>query len=265
MAEINAVIDERGANKAFVLAIAAVPQQTTSGSRSLGPFTASYSAAATFQGSGIDLIPSSTIRVVKLRMNWSLNFNLAIDLNKILPSFCLPQVCIKIFGKKFCTPKICISWPTINIPISFSDFLQVTADFQLEIQLVGGMWQVNAKLLALPNLQFGVPSAAILALIGAVAVPILLAVPFIGPFLAAAVAAILAAVGIAGLTGFLGPILTPFISGMKFKVYERPRVVQLLPFQSAIDPVVDITIDRVEAFIANDQEDELIVGLDISK
>lgn len=265
MPEIVAAIDERGANKALALAVAAVGPQTTSGSRALGPFTASYSATATFQASGIDLIPSSTIRIVKLRMNWTLHFNLAIDLNKILPNFCLPQVCIKIFGKKICTPKICISWPTINIPITFADFLQVTADFRLDVQLVGSVWQVSAKLLALPSLSFGVPSAAILALIGAAAVPILLAVPFIGPFLAAAVAAILAAIGVAGLTGFLGPILTPFVSGMKFKVYERPRVVQLLPMQSAIDPVVDITIDRVEASIVFNQEDELIVGLDISR
>ncbi|MEA3015374.1 MAG: hypothetical protein QOI38_96 [Sphingomonadales bacterium] len=265
MPEIVAAIDEKGADKALALAVAAVGPQSANGSRTLGPFTANYSVTATFQASGIDLRPPDTIRIMKLRMNWSLHFNLAIDLNKILPQFCLPQICVKIFGKKICTPKVCISWPTISIPINFADFLQVTADFRLDVQLVGNMWQVSAKLLALPSLQFGVPSAAILAIIGAAAIPILLAVPFIGPFLAVAVAAILAAIGVAGLTGFLGPILTPFVSGLKIKVYERPRVVQLLPMQSAIDPVVDITIDRVEASIVFNQEDELIVGLDISR
>jgi hypothetical protein len=57
-------------------------------------------------------------------------------------------------------------------------------------------------------LQFGATSAALLLAIGAAATPILLPIPFIGPFLAITVNAILAAIAVAGVTGFLGPIIT---------------------------------------------------------
>jgi hypothetical protein len=262
MTDIVTAIDESGANDAFGLAIAAVPQQSASGSSSLGPFTAGYAATATFQGGGVDLIPSDTIRIARVRMNWTLKITLTIDLNKILPQICFPQICIKIWKWKICTPAWCIKWPVITIPVHFSDVLLFSADFRPEVHLVGGMWQVKATLIALPLLQFGPPSALILAAIGVAVVPILLAAPFIGPFIAIAVAAILAGIGVAGLTGFLGPILTPFFSGMTFMVYERPQRIELLPYESAIDPDVDITIESVEVYIAFDQEDELIVKLE---
>ncbi|HTG61945.1 MAG TPA: hypothetical protein VMG63_21370 [Terriglobia bacterium] len=53
--------------------------------------------------------------------------------------------------------------------------------------------------------------------------PNLLAIPFIGPFLALAVDVILAAIGIAGLLGFLGPLLTPFVSGLTFNMRWSPN------------------------------------------
>jgi hypothetical protein len=102
-----------------------------------------------------------------------------------------------------------------------------------------------------------------LVLIGLAITPVLLAVPFLGPFLALAVNAILAAIGIAGLTGLLGQILTPFISGLKFPVYEQPKHFEVLSV-SGIDPAVFVEIDAVTADVRQSDEDELVLSIDIS-
>jgi hypothetical protein len=164
-----------------------------------------------------------------------------------------------------CTPKICIDWPTIAVPVSFGDFLKAPIDFSLDVSLSSGTWNVQAKVLSVPNLQFGVTSAALLAAIGAAVTPILLLIPFIGPFLALAVDAILAVIAIAGVTGFLGPIITPFISGLKIPIYKQPQLFVVLPAASPVDPEVDVTIDDIEAAVAhNGTEDELVLGAIIS-
>lgn len=266
MAEITAALDEQGANKLLDTIIAAIPPQSKSGSGTLGPFVASYSITGTLTNGDVDLIPPDIIRIVDLRLDWSLSLNVGIDLSTILPDFCLPQVCVDIpCVGEVCTPKICIDWPTISIPVSFSDFLKATADFQLAINLTGGKWKVEALILAIPNLQFGATSAALLVAIGAAATPILLVIPFIGPFLAIAVNAILAAIAIAGVTGFLGPIITPFISGLRIPIYEQPQSFEVLPASSPVDPKVDIILDLVAADVQhNAPEDELVLTVDIS-
>jgi hypothetical protein len=266
MAEITAALDEPGANKLLDTAIAAIGTQTKSGSGSLGPFIASYSVSGTLTNGDVDLIPPDIIRIVDLRLDWDIDFSFGIDLGSFLPEFCLPQVCINIpCVGRVCTPRICIDWPTITVPVSFSDFVMATADFRLDISLSGGKWKVRAVIVGVPNLQFGLTTAALLAAIGLAITPILLAIPFIGPFLAIAVNAILLAIGIAGLTGFLGPILTPFISGQKIKLYEQNQLFEVLPASGPVDPKVDITIDLVAAEVRHTApEDELVLTADIS-
>jgi hypothetical protein len=256
----------RGAQALLNTAIAAIPPQTRSGSGSLGPFLASYSITGTLSNGTVDLIPPETIRIADVRLDWSLNLSFGLDLSSILPDFCLPQVCVDIpCVGRVCTPKICVDWPTITIPVSFSDFLKATVDLRLVVSLAAGNWKVEAELLALPNLQFGATSAALLVAIGLAATPILLAVPFIGPFLALAVNAILAAIAIAGVTGFLGPIITPFISGLRVKLYEQPQLFEVLPATSVVDPKVDIVIDLIAAEVQhNGAEDELVLTAEIS-
>jgi len=266
MAEITAALDETGANKLLDTAIGILPPQSKSGSGSLGPFVASYGVTASLTNGDIDLIPPDIIRIVDLRLDWSLSLSFGFDLSSILPDFCLPRVCVNIpCVGKVCTPKICIDWPTITIPVSFSDFVKATGDFKLDIRLVGNVWKVQALIVGLPNLPFGATTALLLVAIGAAATPILLAIPFIGPFLAIAVNAILLVIGIAGVTGFLGPILTPFISGLKIPIYEQPKLFPVLPSEGPVDPQVDITIDLVTAMVAhNGAEDELVLTADVS-
>jgi len=265
MAEIIAAVDETAANSLIDTAIALIPPQSASGSDSLGPFVASYAVTATLVNGDIDLIPPDIVRVVDLRVNWSLNLSFGIDLSTILPDFCLPQVCIDIpCVGRVCTPRICIDWPTISVPVSFSDFIKATGDFRLDISLSGGVWTVQAVIVGVPNLQFGATTALLLAAIGAAVTPILLAIPFIGIFLAIAVDTILALIGIAGVTGLLGPILTPFVSGLKIPVYKQPQLFEVLPVEGPVDPAVHITIDAITASVTNSGEDELVLTADIS-
>jgi hypothetical protein len=265
MAEIIAAIDEGGANTLIHNTIASLNPVTKTGSESLGPFVASYTVTASLTSGGIDLIPPDIIRLVKMHVNWNLNLSFGIDLSTILPNFCLPRVCVKFpFLPRVCTPRICIDWPTIPIHVSLSDFLEATGDFRLDISLNGGNWEVQAVILGLPNITFGPKTALFLAAIGAAITPVLLAVPFIGPFLAIAINAILLTIGLAGVTGLLGPILTPFVTGLKIPLYKEPQLFEMLPTESPIDPAVHFTIDLITAEVINDGEDELVLSADIS-
>lgn len=266
MAEIVAALDETGANKLLDTVIGLIPPQTKSGSGNLGPFVANYSVTASLTNGDVDLITPDIIRLVGLRVDWDLDLSFGIDLGSFLPEFCLPRVCIDIpCVGRVCTPRICIDWPTITVPVSFSDFVKADADFKLAISLSAGNWKVQAVVQGLPNLQFGATTALLLAAIGVAVTPILLAIPFLGPFLAVAVNAILLAIGIAGITGLLGPILTPFVSGLKIPIYEQPKLFQVLPAESAVDPKVDLNIDLIDAKVVhNVPEDELVLSADIS-
>ena len=75
---------------------------------SFGPFTFTASASASFSGGTVVLTPPDIIQINNCNLNYSLNLTLTVDLNDILPSFCIPQICIPIpFFGDLCTPKIC--------------------------------------------------------------------------------------------------------------------------------------------------------------
>jgi hypothetical protein len=266
MAEITAALDETGVQKLLDKVVATIPPQTAADAATLGPFNVAYNATATLTNGSIDLIPPDTIRIADLRLDWSVTLDFVIDLAAILPKLCLPKACVDgPCGIHICTPEICVPWPKIPVTIPISDFAKTTVDTRLVVGLVGTNWRVEAEVLGIPSLSFGLTTAALLALVGAAITPFLLAVPFIGPFLALAVNLILAAIGIAGLLGLLGAILTPFIAGRKFKLYDQPKVLQVLPAESAVDPAVDFNLDTIKAFIAhNAPEDEFVLTADIS-
>lgn len=265
MPDIIAAADEAAATTLVHDAEASLGTLADSGSGSLGPFTASWGASASFSGGTIDLIPPDVIRIVDCQMNYSLNFSFSVDLSDFLPDFCLPQVCVPTPWGDLCTPEVCVDWPTIGpIPINYSDVILFTADFKLDVHLTGGVWFVDIVIDGIPSLQISPAAAAILALIGAALTPFLLAVPFIGPFLAIAANAILVAIGIAGVTGFLGPILTPFVSGLTFNVYKQPQLSEVLPSGGALDPAVNVNLDAVSSSVVGSDEDELVIEVDIS-
>jgi hypothetical protein len=264
MPDIIAAADETAASNLIHAAETTLGTVSKSGSGNLGPFTAGWNANASFSGGMIDLIAPNVIRITNCQLNYSVGFSFSFDLSSILPDFCLPQVCIPIpFDGKLCTPKICVNWPTITIPVSHSGVINFTADFSLNVHLSGPDWLIDIVVVGVPFLQIGPEAAAILTAIGVAASLALLAIPFIGPFLAAAVVGITAVIGIAGVTGLLGPILTPFVSGLTFNVYKQPKLFQVLP-PAPPDPAVNINLDTITAVVASSNEDELVISVDIS-
>lgn len=265
MADITVAADEVAASELLHDAQATLGVLSRSGSGSLGPFTANWSASAFLAGGTVDLIPPNVIRIADCELHYSLHFDFSFDLSSILPDFCLPQICIRIpFIGRVCTPRICIDWPTITIPVNFSDVVRFTADFTLNAHLSGSDWLIDVVIVGVPSLFITPAAAAILVALGAAAAAVLAIIPFIGPFLAGAVVVITAAIGIAGVTGLLGPILSLFVSGLTFTIYRQPRVFNVLGASLPLDPAVNINLDAIAASVSSTDEDELLVTVDIS-
>lgn len=266
MSEIIAAIDEGAANDFLDIVVAGLGPQSTSGSSSLGPFGVSYAVSGTLSNGTVDLIPPGTIRIADLRLDWTASATLTIDLGDFLPDIHIPQVCVSIpCVGKVCTPAIDITWPTVPVPVSFGDFVRATVDLGLVVGLAGGVWKVEGVVQGVPSLQFGPGTAAIVAAIGLAVAAAVAWVPLIGPFLAGLALAVAAAIGVAGLTGWLGPILTPFIAGTRFPVHEQSEWLEVLPAGGPSDPAVLVHLDAIGADVQhNAPEDELVLTADIS-
>ncbi len=78
MADIIAAVDETAANTLLHAAEAAVGTQSTPpGSGSLGPFSASWSASASFTGGTVSLAAPDTVSIDNIQINYSLSLTLA--------------------------------------------------------------------------------------------------------------------------------------------------------------------------------------------
>jgi hypothetical protein len=243
MPDIIAAADQTATTDLLHDAEATLGTLSKSGGGSLGPFVAGYSASVSFTGGTVNLSPPDVIQIADLNINYSLNFSFGLDLGSFLPSFCLPQICF--FG--WCTPKICVTWPTVTVHVPFSDTIQLTVVID-----------------SVPLLQFGAGTAALLAAIGAAVTAAVVWVPFIGPFLALLADAVLAVIGIAGVTGLLGDILTPFVSGLTFTVYKEPKLFPVLPNSGPNDPEVDVTITALGAVVQASDKNELVISASIA-
>ncbi|MDP3893747.1 hypothetical protein [Nocardioides sp.] len=266
MSEIIAAIDEAAANELFDTAVAGLPTQTSSGSSTLGPFTVAYTASGTLSNGDVDLIAPGTVRITDLRLDWTVNASFQLDLGDFLPDIHIPQVCFDIpCVGRVCTPRIDIVWPTVTVPITLGDFLKASVDLGLVVALSGGVWEAEAVVQGVPSLTTGIATVAMVTAIGAAVALAVAWVPLIGPFLALLVAAVTAVVGVAALTGLLGPILTPFVAGTRIPIYTQPQLLQILPVQGPHDPAVSITLDAVAIEVQhNSPEDELVLLADIS-
>lgn len=260
MSDIIAAADQSAATTLLNDAETTLGVIAKSGGGSLGPFFANYNASVSFSGGSVNLTPPNIIELAGCNLNYSLNLTFGLDLNNFLPQICLPPICFFFI----CTPPICISWPTVSVPLSFSDTITITADFTLNPHLSGPNWFVDVVIQSVPQLQFGAGTAALLTAIG-VAVTLAVGwVPFIGPFIALLVNLALAAIGIAGVTGLLGAIITPFVSGLTFTIYKQPKLFPVLPAAGLIDPEVDVTITALGAVVQATDKNELVLSADIA-
>jgi hypothetical protein len=232
-------------------------------SGNLGPFTASAGASASLSGGTVTLTPPKTIGLANVSLNYSLTLSFGIDLSFL--NFCLPQVCVDIpcIGQ-VCTPTICITFPTITIPFNYSDSLTFSADFEVLPHLAGGDWIIDVKILSVPTLNLSVAAAAILAALGLAIGAAVSWVPFIGPLLAGLIAGVLATIGIAGITGLLGPLLTAILSGLTFTIYKEPAVQQVLPVAGPHDPAVSIDITALDCVVQQTDKAELVITASIA-
>src|SRR5450432_436155 len=117
MSDIIAAADTTAATTLLHEAETALGVIAKSGGGSLGPFFANYNASVSFSGGTINLLPPDVIEIANCNVNYSLGISFGLDLNNFLPQLCFPSICF--FG--WCTPSFCIGWPTVAVPISFSD------------------------------------------------------------------------------------------------------------------------------------------------
>lgn len=237
--------------------------KSTSGS--FGPFFAQAGASVSFSGGTVNLTPPNTIEMANVSLNYALSLSFGINLGDFLPNFCIPQVCVNIpcIGQ-VCTPQICITWPTISFNFNYSDSLQFTADFEVLPHLQGGDWIIDVRILSIPALDLSAAAAAILAAIGVALGAAVASIPFIGPLLGVLVAAVLGAIGIAGITGLLGPLLTLFVAGLTFTIYKEPAIQQVLPVAGPHDPAVSIDVTALAAVVQQTDKAELVVTASIA-
>ena len=229
---------------------------------SLGPFVASVSGTASFSDGSVTLERPNLVDIADLHLNLTISLSLTVDLNRILPELCLPQVCVDFFGE-ICTPRICIPWPTVTIPLHLSDTVGFSGSFELDVRMVGGYWYVDIVIAKVPYLDLGATAVALLTVLGGAASVALVGVPFIGPFLAAAVAGIVATIDVAEITGLLGPLVSSFVSGLSFTVYKQPQNFQVLPAAGPFDPAVSISLADATAEVRATDKNQLVVAVEI--
>jgi hypothetical protein len=139
----------------------------------------------------------------------------------------------------------------------------LSADFGINVHLTSGTWDVDVVIQDVRDLDLGLAATALVTAIGTAVSLALLAVPFIGPILAGAVALITAAFGVAEITGLLGAILSPFVSGLTFTVYQQPQTFVAVPAGGPFDPPVDVTLVAVTAGVQASDKNELVLSVDI--
>lgn len=266
MDDLLVAVDETAATNMVRAGQTFLGSMTRSGTSNIGPFGTTWTATANLVGGAVELQEPDIIRIANMTMNFSLGFSFEIDLSDILPDFCIPQVCLPIpFLPDICTPEICVNWPTIDVgPINHSGDVDVTGDFKILTTLDSTHWNVDVEIVDIPNLSLDAVSTGIIVLITASVALALLAVPFIGPFLALATGVLAATFGVAAITGWLGPILSLFLAGLTFPIYRQPAVQEVLPSSGPFDPSFAIRLVNLDASVQSSDEDELILIADIA-
>ncbi|WP_426502014.1 hypothetical protein ACPPVO_30675 [Dactylosporangium sp. McL0621] len=258
--DIIAAVDEAAANVLLQRGEQALGTRSASGSAALGPFGAAYSASANLTGGVLRLVAPGTAAVDDVAVHYTLSLKLTLDLSFL--DFCLPRICIPTPFGDICTPKICLGFPTITVPVSFSSTAVVSADFGLSVTLAGGDWVVALVIQQVRKLDLGAAATALVLAIGGAVAAAVAAVPFIGPLLALAVGVIMAAFGVASITGLLGTVVNLFVAGLTIELTRRSQVITL-PAAGPNDPAVPFTIAALAAEVQSTGEDELVLSADL--
>ncbi|MDP9075644.1 MAG: hypothetical protein M3N98_16035, partial [Actinomycetota bacterium] len=244
--EIIAAIDETAANILLHGAEAArgtLPAPP--GSQSFGPFVVGWTASASINGGTVTLGPPDRVSIDDINLNYSLSLSVGIDLSFL--DFCLPRVCFKTPFGRICTPKLCFSFPAKTVSIPFSSSATISADFGIKVNLTGTMWNVDVVIERVRKLDLGAAATILLTAILATVSAALAAIPFIGLVLSLVLGLLTAAFGLAQVTGLLGQIVSLFVAGLTFNIYQQPQLFPMLPAAGPFDPAVFVTLASVGA------------------
>ncbi|HEY6187171.1 MAG TPA: hypothetical protein VIW80_05795 [Pyrinomonadaceae bacterium] len=276
MGEITVAADEVAATELLHDAEVTIGQKSLSGSSSLGPFVANWNATAYLFGGTVDLTPPDLIGIQDCKVNYNIHFDFIFDLNLVLQPIVITFPPINFdfdfdwhwihihIHIHYQPPPIYIYWPHVTIPVGFPGVGEFDGNFKLNVYLSGGYWKIDAVSLSMLNIQLGNGASLLLAAIGLAAAAALSTVPFIGPVLAFAVAALTIIIALGGASNFLTNILNQFLAGLVIPLYNQPRVFTMLPAMSSIDPVVRIRLDELRAYVNRTDEDELIIDTSIT-
>jgi len=265
MPDITAVLDEYAVNQVLPAAQAAVGTLTHSGSMYFFPCNYTYTVSGSFSGGTAYLTPPNKVQLAGFTLHYSLYLLISLDLSDIIPDIHIPPLGPYNIG--FFTiyiPPINFNWPTITLPLSYSDTATVTTDCTLSTSLAGPDWHVDLVVQSISQLNVNQAAAAILLLIGAAVGPALVGIPLIGPFVGAAILGITTAIGIGGVLNLLNLMLTPLVAGAAFRIYNQPQHFPLMAVAGPNDPTVYMDLDLVTASVVNLGEPELVIYADVS-
>lgn len=273
MGEITVAADEVAATELLHDAQAKQGWTTVSSSQYLGPYGVNSTTNALFTDGNVDLTPPNLIGLENGKLHYNVHLSFIFDLNKVLDpiiiTFPVIDFTIKIGPFKIHIhieiPPIIIYWPSVTIPVNFSGVARYAGNFKLHVYLTGNVWKIDAVNINITYLNLDTGPAALMAAISLAASAILSPIPFMGPLLlATALGALAVAIGIGGATNFLKNIVNQFLNGLIVHLYSQPRIFQVLPASSPIDPAVKIRIDELRALVQRTNEDELVIDASIS-
>ena len=127
---------------------------------------------------------------------------------------------------------------------------------------------IDLKISSTPKIDLGSVAVKIVGEIAKEAPKaILKQAPFLGSLAGAVMAvtsSVLGILTIAEILGILNVVINPFLSGLTFSVYKQPKVFQVLPNESAINPAVNVSLDFIGTDILITDKSELVLTADIS-
>jgi hypothetical protein len=261
MAEMTAALDQTGATRLVAWAESQYPEVNANGTRPLGPLSVDYTVRATFEGGTVTLSPPRNLRLAGAVTRFQVRLSITLDVSRLIPDFCLPQVCVNIpLIGRVCVPptRVCIDWPSVTIPVSYTDTATFTVDLRAEVRQENGSWVADTVILGTPSVQLGVLTGLLQSIRNA-ADAVLRVLPYIGPLLAKALDNLIASIS-GSLGGVLGSILTAVIGGTRFELYRQPTTLTVVVDGTG----VSLTLDSVAVDVVASDENELVLGIDIS-
>jgi len=214
------------------------------GSSKLGPFTFEWNVSGSLrEGSGDFVLKAPNIFGMKnVMLDYSLKASFDLDLQPYVPS-----------------P---IHIPPIKIPLSYSDSVPISGDFEMNSVKDNANWVIKLVIVDV----LGIPveaSAVFFQNLGDAIGNAIKEIPVVGGFIEDVVDGVIKAIGATGALNFLESILGELVNG--FPIYTLPVVFSLKPQLPAplqnVTVEGDIQIDDLSATVSSDNTNLILEGI----